>query len=298
MSQVTVIGTGRMGSAMARRLASAGHHVQVWNRTPDKAEALAGIAGVRVAPTIGEAVSSADVILCSLSTGSATEAVLLDPECRAALRPEVIVCDMGTSGTATALALAEGLAPIRFVDSPVSGSVPAVDSGQLLVMASGAAETIAEIEPVMSAFAKRVIRVGDVGAGQSMKLSVNLIVHSLNSAVAEGLALAIRCGIAPEQAYEVFENSSIAAPYVLYKRAAFLDEPAPVAMSLDLVNKDLGLIADAARLAGLETPALDGVRTEVAHACEQGRGAEDMSAVLHQVLADLGPGPGRPRIEP
>jgi 3-hydroxyisobutyrate dehydrogenase-like beta-hydroxyacid dehydrogenase len=193
---------------------------------------------------------------------------------------------MGTSGVSTALSLASGLAPIQFVDSPVSGSVPAVESGQLLVMASGHAPAIASLEPILSAFAKRIIRVGDVGAGQSMKLSVNLIVHALNSAVAEGLALAVRSGIEPAEAYEVFENSSIAAPYVLYKKAAFLAESASVAMSLDLVNKDLGLIEAAVLQAGLRTPVLDGVRTEVSEACDSGRGAADMSDLVHHLLTD------------
>ena len=285
MNSITLIGTGRMGSAMACRLAAAGHEVTVWNRSPARANELATTSGISVAPSLAAAVSSADIVLSALASGAATETVLLDPHYISALPQHAIVCDMGTSGLSTALKLAEQLPPRRFIDSPVSGSVPAVESGQLLVMASGDPDAIALVEPAMSAFAKRVIRVGDVGAGQSMKLSVNLIVHSLNSAVAEALALAIRSGISPSEAYEVFANSSVAAPYVLYKREAFLDASAPVAMSLDLVKKDLGLICAAADEAQLSTPVLGGVRDEVTAACEAGRGSADMSDLVHFVLS-------------
>ena len=285
MSNVAVLGTGRMGAAMTRRLAGKGHAVTVWNRSSPAAEALAAPGSIVATRSAPEAVSVADVVITSLATGAATTEVLLAPALMAALRPGVIVCDMGTSGVEAALALGEALGPSRFIDCPVSGSVPAVESGQLLVMAGGDEQSIAAVTPVLSAFAKLVINVGPVGSGQAMKLCVNLIVHSLNSAIAEALALATRSGIDPARAYDVFENSSIAAPYVLYKRAAFLDETAPVAMSLDLVLKDLGLISASLASTGLRTPALEGVQSEVADACAQGWGGADMARLLQHVLA-------------
>lgn len=285
MSNVTVLGTGRMGAAMARRLAGAGHAVTVWNRSAPAAEALAADGLIVACRSARESVSAADVVIASLATGAATTEVLLAPDLRDALPLRAIVCDMGTSGVQAALTLGEALGPASFLDCPVSGSVPAVETGQLLVMAGGNAQSIAAVAPVLAAFAKRVTHVGPVGSGQAMKLAVNLIVHSLNSAVAEALALAMRSGIDPARAYDVFENSSIAAPYVLYKRAAFLDETAPVAMSLDLVLKDLGLISASVAATGLTTPALDGVRSEVADACSHGWGGADMARLLQVVLA-------------
>lgn len=285
MSKVTVIGTGRMGSAMARRLSEAGHAVTVWNRTPASAQTLAGEGSIVASSSARDAVIGADVVIASLATGQATLDVLLDPALIAAMPPRAVVCDMGTSGVAAAHALADGLGRRRFVDCPVSGSVPTVEAGQLLVMAGGDEQPVRDATPVLGAFAREVIHVGGIGAGQSMKLCVNLIVHSLNSALAEALALAERSGIDPAQAYDVFEGSSIAAPYVGYKRRAFLDPTAPVAMSLALVRKDLGLIAASASAAGLHTPVLDGVQSEVADACDAGLGAEDMAQLVRHVLA-------------
>lgn len=288
MSNVTVVGAGRMGSAMARRLAGAGHAVTVWNRTPASADALAVEGSIVASASASDAVVGADVVIASLATGQATIDVLLDPALLAALPPRAVVCDMGTSGVSAARTLGDALGRRRFLDCPVSGSVPSVEAGQLLVMAGGDEQSIREVTPVLDAFAQRVIHVGGIGAGQSMKLCVNLIVHSLNSAVAEGLALAERSGIDPAQAYDVFEGSSIAAPYVHYKRRAFLDDTAPVAMSLALVRKDIGLIAAAAATAGLRTPVLDGVQSEVDEACEAGLGATDMAQLVRHVLATAG----------
>ena len=107
---------------------------------------------------------------------------------------------------------------------------------------------------MLSAFAARVITVGDAGRGQAMKLAVNLVVHDLNSALSESLRLAEGAGIDPATAYDVLESSAIGAPFVHYKRAAFLDEDQPVAMSLGLVAKDLRLIAQLADRQGAPVP--------------------------------------------
>ena len=89
-------------------------------------------------------------------------------------------------------------------------------------------------EPILAAFAKRVVYVGAAGSGQAMKLAVNLVVFTLNSAVSEALTLATSAGVRPEAGYDIFQDSVIAAPFVNYKRAgiprrddAGRDEPGP-----------------------------------------------------------------------
>jgi 3-hydroxyisobutyrate dehydrogenase len=285
VADVAVLGAGRMGAAMVRRLAEAGHSVTVWNRTRAAANALAGDR-VTVAEHPVHAVAAADIVLVMLASGTVTEAVLLAHDVVAAIRPTAIVCDLGTSGVTAAGNVSAALTKTgkRFVDAPVSGSVPTVAAGQLLIMASGDAVDIADLTPVLEAFAKLVIRVGPVGAGQAMKLAVNLVVHQLNSAVSEALVMATRAGIAADAAYDVFQASVIGAPFVHYKRAAFLADDVPVAMSLDLTAKDLGLITDFADSLGLEASAARAVRAEVQAACEAGFGAADM-AQLFRFLA-------------
>ena len=284
MAEVAVLGTGRMGAAMARRVAAAGHRLTLWNRSPAAAQAVADAlpdATVEVAGSAADAVRGRDVVLSMLADGAVTCAVLLDTDVSAALPPHAVVCDLATSGVAAARALSDGLAArgVRVVDAPVSGSVPAVDAGSLLVMAGGDPEDIDLATPVLSAFARRVVRVGDHGAGQAMKLAVNLVVHDLNAALSEALVLAENAGITREAAYDVLADSVVAAPYVAYKRAAFLDPATPVAMSLDLVRKDLRLVGELAASAAVPTAVTDAAAALVEAACEAGHGAEDMAAL-------------------
>jgi 3-hydroxyisobutyrate dehydrogenase-like beta-hydroxyacid dehydrogenase len=271
-----------MGSAMARRVAGAGHGLTVWNRTGAAADALASsVPGARAAGTAAEAVRGCDVVLSMLADGAATCAVLLDMDVLDALPRGGVVCDLATSGVAAAGELGAVLAEagVPFVDAPVSGSVPAVEAGTLLVMAGGDPAAIAVAEPVLAAFASRVVRVGDVAAGQAMKLAVNLVVHDLNAALSEALILAEHAGITRETAYDVLAASVVAAPYVRYKRAAFLEPATPVAMSLDLVRKDLRLIAELAADVGVAIAVTTAAEVVVDAACEAGHGSEDMAAL-------------------
>lgn len=281
MADVALLGTGRMGAAMVRRLVAAGHDVTVWNRTASTADELAASTGVIAADSAAAAVRDADVVISMLASGTITSAVLLEDAVLSALEPGTIVCDMATSGVAAARELDAVLTERgqRFVDAPVSGSVPTIEAGQLLVMASGSASGVADIEPILAAFAKRVVYVGAAGAGQAMKLAVNLVVHTLNSALSEALTLATSAGVAPEAAYDIFEDSVIAAPFVHYKRPAFLDPATPVAMSLSLTEKDLQLITSFAAAQRVPSSVADAVRDQVSAAVQAGLGDQDMAAL-------------------
>lgn len=293
MADVAILGIGRMGTAIARRVIGAGHALTVWNRTPRPADELAASVpggSITVAETAAEAVRDRDIILSVLADGSATRTVLLDSAVLAALRPGSVVCDLATSGPAAARELDAVLttAGIQFVDAPVSGSVPAVDAGTLLVMAAGPERAIGAAKPVLDAFARAVVRVGAAGSGQVMKLVVNLVVHDLNAALSEALLMAEKAGITRESAYDVLQQSVIAAPFVTYKRAAFLDPSPSVAMSLHLVDKDLQLILDLATSIGVQAPVTEAARRAVSAACAAGLGPSDM-AVLSRFTGEAAP---------
>lgn len=290
MARVAVLGAGRMGGAIARKVAGGGHDVVVWNRTRARAETVAsGVDGVRVADTAAEAVTGASVVLTMMADGAATCAVLLSDDVLGAFDDDTVVVDLGTSGVDAARRLAEGLSTrgVAFVDAPVSGSVTAVEAGTLLVMAGGAAEDVGRAEDVLGSFARRVLPVGEPGAGQVMKLAVNLVLHDLNAALAESLRLAEGAGVAREDAYSVLQESVVGAPYVQYKRAAFLETSTPVAMTLALVAKDLQLITEQARRTGRPALVTEQVLSTVRQAVEAGMGERDM-ADLSRVPDTLG----------
>lgn len=280
MARVVVLGAGRMGGAIARKVAGAGHDVVLWNRTRARAESVAeGCEGLVVVDSAAQAVDGAAVVLSVMATGSATCEVLLAEGVLGAYGDDVVVVDLGTSGVDAAHILADGLSGrgVAFVDAPVSGSVPAVEGGTLLVMAGGTVDSIRRAEAVLYAIARRVIRVGDPGAGQVMKLAVNLVLHDLNAAVAEALRLAEAAGLSREDAYSVLQESVVGAPYVQYKRAAFLNTSTPVAMTLALVAKDLQLITEQARRTGAPAVVTEQVLRTVQLAVDSGFGDRDMA---------------------
>ena len=285
-NRVAILGVGKMGAAMAKELAAAGVPLNLWNRNAAVAEELKSSlasADIVVAESSGKALIDADFAICTFTDGKVTQAVLIDDaNTLASVKSNLVIADMGTSGVSSARALNEVLTSrgIDFIDAPVSGSVATIAAHQLLVMASGKTEVIDSMRPVFAHFAKKVAVLGDAGAGQAMKLAVNLVVHTLSAAVSEALALSTAAGIAPEAAYDVFEESVVAAPFVKYKRAAFLDSQAPVAMRIDTVGKDMGLILGLARELNVPLEAAEGVRNLYLHAQNGGFEAQDMAAVF------------------
>jgi 3-hydroxyisobutyrate dehydrogenase-like beta-hydroxyacid dehydrogenase len=245
-STVAVIGTGRMGGAMAGTINRAGFDTVLWNRDPAKAERVAGALGVPVAGSPAEAAAKADVVLTSLADDAAVRAVYLEADgVVEGIDPSAVAVDTSTVDPETIREVGTAVdgTGAGFLDCPVSGSVPGVEAGTLTIMAGGDPELIERVRPVLDALAARVIHVGGRGAGAASKLAVNALVHGLNVALSEALVLAERAGVARETAYEVFASGAGGAPFVQYKRAAYEHpEDAPVAFSLDLVEKDLELI--------------------------------------------------------
>lgn len=280
---VTVIGAGRMGAAMVGRLRAAGAEVTVFNRTRARAEQLAAQTGAVVADTAATAAAAAPVILVSLADDNACMSAYGGPTGIATgLSSGSIVADTSTIDPQTVLRLAELVQPsgAALLDSPVSGSVPVVERGELTIMVGGDAADLARALPVLDALAKRVFHVGKQGAGATMKLAVNGIVHAINQALSEALVLAEKAGVERSAAYEVFANSAATSPFVLYKRTAF-ERPSetPIAFSLNLVAKDYDLILGlASRVGAVMEQAATGRRT-VAAAIEAGMGEQDLSAL-------------------
>jgi 3-hydroxyisobutyrate dehydrogenase-like beta-hydroxyacid dehydrogenase len=275
---VALLGLGRMGAAMAQRLADAGFALTVWNRTP-RPDAVPPAA--RVAPSPAAAAAGADVVVTMLADAAALEAVLDGVLAGAA--PGTILVDMSTVGPVAARAAGErcAAAGVRFLDAPVSGSTAAAAAGQLVAMVGGEPATLDAARPLLAALTREQLHVGPCGAGAAMKLAVNLALAVTNQAIAEALALAGRAGIARERAYDVLAAGALASPYVAYKRDAFLRPDAtPVAFSVDLMAKDVALALALARDTGVELPVGEAVRAQLERASGAGRGADDLAGVL------------------
>ena len=245
-----VLGTGRMGSAMAERLAGQGVAIVVYNRSPDRATELARKIGAGVAATPAEAASRADVVITMVADDTAVRDLFEGPDGIAAgVRPGTVAVDMSTvlPDTVRAVAPAVRARGAGILDGPVSGSVSSTLAGELTIMVGGEADDLERARPILDCLARRVFHLGPLGTGAVMKLAVNTLIFGLNGAVAEGLVLAERNGIDRALAYEVLASSAAGAPMVAYKRANFVEpETTPVAFSLALADKDLRLIRELA----------------------------------------------------
>lgn len=279
-TKVAVLGTGRMGGAMVGTLRRAGFDVVAWNRDGGKCHAVAHTSGAEVAEGAAEAASAADVAITSLADDAAVEAVYADA--LEGFHAGQVVLEMSTIAPETVRKVARSVQGrgATMLDAPVSGSVPVVERGELLIMVGGDPDALERARPVLEALSSTIIHVGELGTGATMKLAVNALVHGLAVALSESLVLAERAGVERTTAYEVFASGAAAAPFVLYKRAAFeRPDETPVAFSLDLVAKDLDLILALAERVGAPMPQADTNREEVRAALAAGMGESDMSAL-------------------
>jgi len=190
LSKIAFLGTGLMGAPMCRCLLQAGFDLTVWNRSPAKAEALHEN-GAAVADSPVEAVTSAEVVITMLSDGPVVADVMFDEGAAAAIAEGATRIDMSSIGADEAMDhakrhLASGVA---YLDAPVSGGTKGAAAGELAIMAGGAGETFAAMEPVFAAMG-RATHVGPNGCGQLSKLANQVIVAITIGAVSEAFILA------------------------------------------------------------------------------------------------------------
>lgn len=255
---VAVLGAGRMGAAMAERLANEGVAVIVYNRTPERARSLADRIRASVATSPADAAARADAVISMVADDAAVRALFEGPDgVTTGIRPGTVAVDMSTVLPETIRAIAPAVlaAGGGILDAPVSGSVASTLAGELTIMVGGAEEDLERVRPVLETLGRRVFHLGPLGTGAAMKLAVNTLIFGLNGAVAEGLVLAEKSGIDRAVAYDVLAASAAGAPYLGYKRAAFVDpEGTPVAFSLGLAVKDLRLIQNLAAASNVAMP--------------------------------------------
>ena len=293
MRTIAVVGTGRMGSAMARAITRAGFDLVVQNRTRDRAAAVSAEVGCRVVDTPAEAAAVSDVTLTMLADDGAVQGAYEGPDgLLEGAHPGGVLVDMSTVRPDTIVAFAERTRATGsgILDAPVSGSVHLAEAGSLTLMVGGEATDLERARPALEAVSKTIFHMGPLGTGAAMKLAVNAVIFGLNGALSEGLVLAEAAGIDRALAYDVIAAGAAGAPYVGYKRAAFVEpESTPVAFSLDLTDKDLGLITAYAAALGVELPPTAINRALVREASAGGRGSNDFSAVAEELRSRRSP---------
>ncbi|MFJ8198934.1 NAD(P)-dependent oxidoreductase [Streptomyces sp. NPDC096152] len=286
---VSVLGTGIMGSAMARNLLKAGHTVRVWNRTRAKAEPLAAD-GARIADTPAEAVRDADVVLTMLYDGGTVLEVMR--EAAPALRSGALWVQSTTVGLDSVEELA-GLArdhALVFYDAPVLGTRQPAEAGQLTVLAAGPAEHRDAVAPVFDAVGARTVWTGEDGAAAGatrLKLVANSWVVAVTAAAGEVLALAGALGVDPQDFFGLIADGPLDMGYLRAKAALVLeDRLSPASFAVATAEKDARLIVEAGERHGVRLDVAAASAERFARAAAQGHADEDMAAAYFASFDD------------
>ncbi|MGC2132116.1 MAG: NAD(P)-dependent oxidoreductase [Xanthobacteraceae bacterium] len=260
--RIGVAGIGKMGAAIAARLIEVGHEVAVWNRTPDKAKA---IAGATVAATPAELLQHADIIISSLTDAAALDAVYKGPS--GLLSGDVagkLFIDMSTVLPATEVTLAEAVRGkgAAFVECPVGGSTGPARQGKLIGLVGGDAADVARARPILEQLCRRLEHAGPVGSGAVLKFAVNLPLMVYWQALGEALALTHALPVPPERLMDLLSDTSGAATIAKVRApgiAAMLKggDPGPVTFNVDGGIKDMRAMLAEAKSQGIELPLVD-----------------------------------------
>jgi 3-hydroxyisobutyrate dehydrogenase len=249
MPLVAVIGTGTMGTAMARRLLAAGADVNVWSRHAASMMPLAE-AGATAYEKAADAVMNADVVITMLPTAEATADVMFGGETLCALPPKSIWAQMATIGVEATERLATETRirrpSVTFVDAPVSGSRDPAEKGQLLILGSGPQRAAQLLEPVFSVLGRTTLWLGSAGAGSAMKLVLNTWLAFQTEGAAEAAALAERLGVRTPALFDALRDNPLASPYALGKLTRMVEEDYHADFALDWALKDLDLASSEA----------------------------------------------------
>jgi 3-hydroxyisobutyrate dehydrogenase len=287
MNSVAFLGLGTMGGGMAMRLIEAGFPLRVWNRSPERAEALRQ-AGATVARTPRDAAATADVVLSMVADDEASRAVWTGTEgalASAAHGALLIECSTLSPAWIQQLSAAAAERGCAFLDAPVTGSKPQAAAGELLFLVGGDANVYERARPVLTPMSRDVIHLGPIGSGARMKLVNNFVCGVQAAALAEGLALVEASGLDVDKAVTVLANGAPGSPLVKALSARMTARDYRVLFRLSLMRKDLAYAVDEAARHQLSLETAATARDVFQEAIDAGWGSSDMSAVLESVKA-------------
>jgi 3-hydroxyisobutyrate dehydrogenase len=285
MERIGVVGLGTMGGAMAANLVRAGFPVTAWNRTAARAAEL-DAPGVTVAASPAVLAAGVDIVLVCVSDTPDVEAVLFGADGVASgAAPGTLVIDCSTIDPTATRGLAARLAAqgIGFVDAPVTGGSEGARNATLAILVGGDPVQVERARPILAAIGRTITHFGPVGAGQAAKAVNQVILAGTYLGVAEGLVLALKAGLDPEQVVAALSTGA-AQSWVLANRSGrMLTNDYPLGFRVALHLKDLGIALSMARETGAALPVAALAAQLEAGLVAQGHADDDMSALARTI---------------
>jgi 3-hydroxyisobutyrate dehydrogenase len=275
----TFVGLGAMGAHMARNLHRAGLLRGVWNRSADKANALAAELPTTAYASLAALAADSDAVVICVSADADVRSVVAG--LRGGLKPGAIVIDCSTVGAGTAREMHQLLAGqgVAFLDCPVSGGVEGARLGTLAMMAGGEEATFERARPVLEKLGKTIAYLGPSGAGQACKATNQIMCAGIIQAVAEAMAFAKAEGLPLERVIDTLGKGAGSSWYFV-NRAPFMAQGSfPAGFRVRLHDKDLRICHDMAKSHGATLPVVESTLAEYARLIADGHGDEDISSI-------------------
>ena len=257
MANIAFLGLGVMGYPMAGHLVAAGHKVTVYNRTVSKAQAWEKTYGGAVGFTPADAVIGADFVFACVGNDADLEAVCVgEGGALSAMKSGAIFVDHTTvSAKITRLMYAAAAKnDIAFVDAPISGGQAGAQNGQLSIMCGGDLAAYARAEPIMAAYAKKCVRLGDSGAGQLTKMVNQICIAGLVQGLAEGLNFADKAGLDIDAVVSVISQGAAGSWQMENRHATMAAGAFDHGFAVDWMRKDLAICLQTAEENGASLP--------------------------------------------
>jgi 3-hydroxyisobutyrate dehydrogenase-like beta-hydroxyacid dehydrogenase len=278
---IGLIGLGLMGKPMAENLLRAGFPLVVWNRTQAKAEELV-LGGAELGANPQETARRADVLITMVSDPPALEEILWGAHgALNGLRRGTVLVDSSTISPELARRAAAACSQrgVDFLDAPVTGGDWGAKKGELVFMIGGKGEVIERVKPILEVLGKKFFHLGPNGAGQTVKLAMNLILALQVEALAEALALVTSAGVPGERLVEVMQSSMARAMVLDVKAPLILKNEFPRSFPLRLMHKDMRLALELAQQQGITLPASAAAYATYSAAKEASHDDPDYAAV-------------------
>jgi 3-hydroxyisobutyrate dehydrogenase len=278
--KVGVVGLGRMGYAIARRLSEQGFAVVGWDRDAKARRALAEQAALPVADSARTVADTADAVISIITEDHGVrglfrgESGFLQAKIDGKLFIEMSTLQPMTSRELAPQVEAKGA---RLIDAPVLGSIPTVREGKLLALAGGRPEDVARASAVLNKLTRRVVHMGPIGSGCAMKLAVNLGLASFIQALAESLSLGQQQGLALDQMLEVLREAPYANPWLTSKLDVLKGEKAEMTLDIRTLRKDVMSAIATGTLSGVGMPLSAGALASLSAAVAHGWGGNDIA---------------------
>lgn len=275
-----VIGLGAMGGYMALNFYYTEFLHRIWNRTPEKAKAIAEKTGVRIANSPAELAGECELIVTCVSRDA--DVLEIVNAIATAIKPDAVVADTSTVSAETARQAAAILKEkqAHFLDCPVSGGVEGAKNGTLAVMAGGEEAILERVRPVLAAIASNIAYIGPSGSGQACKAVNQLMAAGINQAVCEALVFGEAMGLDMNKVVDIVSTGAAGNWFLDHRGKNMLAGKFVPGFKLELHHKDLGICRSMLKhVSSSSLPLLEMTLIHYQKLMEQGFGDEDISAL-------------------